>query len=393
MIDSSAAGFSFADADEALHEQAIAAVGADDFGDPSYREALTCVLEAYDREARFHAAGREMAKHQIVHSLEQRLKAERLWREHPEVLDTPIKRPLLITGCVRTGSTALHYLMGEDPDLQVLEWWLAANPQPRPPRESWENHPDFRASQAEMDAMFAADPSIKSMHFTTAAGPEECRHLLAQSFTDDSYEVNATVPSYEDWYHEARHEQTYRRHKKLVQTVAANEIVQRRWLLKYPVHIRQIDVLLDVYPDACVIVTHRDPRQVLPSYTNMVATYRGLLEDDVDRADIARTQLRGWAGALNRAVEVRKRRGEANFFDLYFDDFVADPIGSVQRIYDRFGQVLSEEGERRMRAHVAQNPQGKHGKHVYSDKGTGLTEREIYEAFEPYMVHFGFAPE
>jgi hypothetical protein len=392
MINPNAPDFSFARAEEALHEEAIAAVGANDFGDDSYREALDRILDAYDREARFHPAGREMAKYQIVHSLAQRLKAERLWKEYPEVLDTPISRPLFITGCVRTSSTALHYLMGEDPDLQVLEWWLAANPQPRPPRDTWETHPDFRASQAEMDAMFAADPSIKSMHFTTAAGPEECRHLLAQSFTDDSYEVNATVPSYEAWYHDTRHEQTYRRHRKLVQTVAANEIEQRRWLLKYPVHVRQLDVLLDVYPDACIIVTHRDPRQVIPSYTNMVSTYRALLEKDIDRADIARTQLAGWAGALNRAVEIRKQTGQANFFDLYFEDFVADPVGSVRRIYDHFGQLLSEEGERRLRAYVAENPQSKHGKHVYSDKGTGLTERQIYDAFEPYMVHFGFEP-
>jgi hypothetical protein len=243
-----------------------------------------------------------------------------------------------------------------------------------------------------MDAMFAADPSIKSMHFTTAAGAEECRHLLAQSFTDDSYEVNATVPSYESWYHGTRHEETYRRHKRLVQTVGSTETGGRRWLLKYPVHIRQLDVLLDVYPDACVINTHRDPREVMPSYTNMVATYRALLERDVDRADIARSQLAGWAGAMNRALEVRKSRGDANFYDLYFDDFVADPVASVKKIYHRFDQQLSDIGENRLRAYVEKNPQHKHGKHEYSDKGTGLTETDIYDAFGPYMEHFGFCP-
>jgi len=388
-VDPKAPGFSWAASEQALHDEAVAMVGADDFGDPAYLEALRTVLTAYDEEASFHDAGRDMAKFQIVHSLEQRLKTERAWKARPDVLDVEITRPIFITGCVRTGSTALHYLMGQDPDLQVLEWWLASNPRPRPPRATWEDHDDFKKAQAEMDAMFAADPSIKSMHFTTAAGPEECRHFLAQSFTDDSYEVNATVPTYEKWYHDGRHVETYQRHKRLVQLVGSTETAGRRWLLKYPVHVRQLDALLEVYPDACVVITHRDPREMLPSYTNMVATYRALLEGEVDRQDISRSQMKGWADAVNRAVEVRKRHDSSQFFDLHFADYVADPLGAAKRVYAHFGQTLSGEGERRLRAWHADNPQHKHGKHEYSDKGTGLTETEILDAFAPYMEYFG----
>ena len=391
-IDPKSPDFSWTKSEDALHEEAIAAVGHDDFGEQSYLEGLRRVLDAYDNEARFHEGGFDMAKYQIAHSLKQRLRTEQLWKQHPEVLDVAIERPIFITGCVRTGSTALHYLVGEDPDLQYMPWWLSSNPQPRPPRDEWEAHPDFRAAQAEMDAMFAVDPSIKAMHFTTAAGPEECRHLLAQSFTDDSYEVNATVPSYEAWYHDTRHDETYRRHKKLVQLVGSTETLGRRWLLKYPVHVRQIDCLLEVYPDACIVLTHRDPRHVMPSYTNMVATYRSLLEGEIDRPAIARSQMRGWAKAVNRAVKIRDQYGDANFYDLYFDDYVADPVGEVKKMYARFGQEMSEAGERALRAHHDANPQHKHGKHEYSDKGTGLTENEIYEAFGPYMDRVGFAP-
>ena len=130
----------------------------------------------------------------------------------------------------------------------------------------------------------------------------------------------------------------------------------------------------------------------MPSYTNMVATYRSLLEGEVDRPAIARSQMRGWAKAVNRAVKLREQYGDANFYDLYFEDYVADPVAEVKKMYARFGHELSDKGEQALRAQHEANPQHKHGKHVYSDKGTGLTKAEIYEAFGPYMDSCGFAP-
>lgn len=385
--DGDAAGPSFAESEPLFHEQAIAAAGCDDFGDPSYLEGLRVVLAALDGEARLHRRGRRLARGLIVHLLTQRLRCERLWRQHPEVLQAQIPRPIVILGCVRTGSTALHYLMGEDPNLQKIEWWLGSYPQPRPPRETWPEHPEFRAAEAEMEAMFAADPSLRAMHFTTAAGPEECRHFLAQSFTDDCFEVNATVPSYEEWYHRGHHLESYRRHKRLVQLVGSTD-PERRWLLKYPVHLRQLDALLEVYPDACIVQTHRHPLELIPSYANMVSSYRALWERDVDREDVARRQLAGWSLAANRALEVRRRYPEAQFFDLYFDDFLADRVGSVRRIYRHFGQPFPPETGAALERHAAENPRDKHGRHEYSARGTGLSEREIRDAFAPYLEAF-----
>ena len=382
---------SFVESEELFHEIARQAVGYDDFGDPSYLVGMRVALRAYDSEAKLHEQGRNSVRNEIIHILKQRLRTEKLWKENPSLLEHEIQRPIFITGCVRTGGTALHYLMGQDLGLQKLEWWLASHPQPRPPREQWESHPDFQASQVEMDAMFEQDPSLKSMHFTTAAGPEECRHFLAQGFTDDYFEVNSTLPSYEEWYHHTKHTQTYLRHRKLVQLVGSTDL-EHRWLFKYAVHLRQLDALLEVYPDACIVHTHRDPRQVLPSYVNMVAHYRGLFERDIDREDIGRTQLRGWSEPANRSVEVRRKYDAAQFFDLYFDDFMADPVGSVKRIYAYFDQELSEEGEQELHSWQEGNPQHKHGKHEYSSEGTALTEQQILESFAPYLESFDMMP-
>lgn len=381
----------FLESEQALHDAAIEAVGFDDFGDPSYREGLRILLDAYDREAKFKPLGRKLARDAILDILMKRLRAEKMWQDDPSVLDHAIRRPIVILGLVRTGSTALHYLMGQDPGLQVLEYWLASHPQPRPPRDRWQSHPDFQYSVAELDAMYAADPSLRAIHFMMADGPEECRHLLAQNFTDDAFEVNATVPSFSEWYQGADLTETYLRHQRLIQLIGSTD-TERRWLLKYPVHMRNLGTLLDVYPDACIIQTHRDPAKVFLSYCSLMAGFRAIYEDDIDPKAMTERQLELWAAGAESAIECRRQRDPAQFYDLHFKDFVEDPIGSVKRIYAHFGQELSPEGEQRLAAWQRDNPQHKHGRHEYSDD-MGISQKRILDRFAAYMDHFQMKPE
>jgi hypothetical protein len=382
----------FADSEEALHAEASAEVGGDDFGDPSYLEGLRVLLEAYDREARLSAVGRQLAYDGILNVLKIRLRTQQMLEQDPAILETPIQRPIVILGLVRTGSTALHHLVGRDPGIQVLEYWLAGHPRPRPPRGEWEAHPDFRAAVAEIEGMYAADPSLKAIHFMEADGPEECRHFLAQNFTDDGFEVNATVPSYTRWYEAKFLKDTYLRHRDLLKLVGSTS-PERRWILKYPVHMKNLRALLEVYPDACIVQTHRDPTKVLSSYISLVAGFRSLFEDDIDRDAIAKQQLEVWAAGAEAAIEVRRDRDPSQFFDLHFHDYVGDPIAAVKRIYDHFDLSLSEVGEGALRRWHESNPPGRHGKHQHSMEEVGISRAEILDRFAGYMDHFGMEPE
>ena len=234
----------FVESEDALHEEAAEIAGDDDFGDPSYLEGLRVLLHAYDDESRLSERGRAAAQQTLRGVLVQRLRCERQWQRSPEVLDTEIERPIVICGLVRTGSTALHYLMGQDPDLQVLQYWLAGSPQPRPPRSEWGGHPDFVRARNEIDAMYAADPSLKPIHFMMPDGPEECRHLLMQEFTDDGFAANAHVPSYEAWLGQADMLRSYQRHRDLLKLIGSTDR-ERPWLIKYPVHMRYLRTFLE----------------------------------------------------------------------------------------------------------------------------------------------------
>ena len=364
----------------------------DDFGDPAYRQGLGVLTAAYDREARLTPFGRMMIRRQLLGILTNRLNAEKAWSHDPDILRREIRRPLFILGLPRTGTTALHHLLGQDPEVQVLEYWLAAAPGPRPPRDTWKSDPRYKQAERDLRTMYWLDPGLKAMHLMTADGPEECRHLLCQTFTDDTFECNATIPSYVRWYRGQDMRPAYQQHKRLLQLIGA-PTPERRWLLKYPVHMGNLRTLLEIYPDACFVQTHRDPAAVIPSICSLVAGFHSLYEDDFDRRALASDQLELWAHRLEAGVAVRGEQPRERFFDLHFAELQSDPLGAVRRLYDHFGFALGDEAERRMRAHLAANPRGKHGEHVYSAAEYGLSVPAMHERFAAYAKHFAVAAE
>ena len=377
----------FVASEEALHEAARRATGLDDFGDPSYRRGLRVLLEAYDHESRLTDAGRAMVEQQLVGILKNRLVTQKFWTNDPGILKIEISRPIFILGLPRTGTTALHHLLGQNPANQVLEYWLAAAPSPRPPRSAWESDPRFQQSVQELQAMYEMDPSLKAMHLMTADGPEECRHLLQQTFTDDTFDCNATIPSYSDWYKQHDMLDAYGRHRDLLRLIGSPQPA-RRWLLKYPVHMGNLRALFQIYPDACIVQTHRDPSQVIPSICSLVAGWRAIYEHDVDRRAVAAWLLDLWATRLHDGMAVRREHNSSQFIDLYFRDILADPVGAARRISRHFGIEISEQAEQKMRAWQADNPQGKHGEHHYRAEDFGLTDDLIAERFASYLDHF-----
>ena len=147
-------------------------------------------------------------------------------------------------------------------------------------------------------------------------------------------------------------------------------------------------MVLETYPDACFVQTHRDLGRVLPSICSLVTGWRGLYEGEVNPHAIGGWQLEMWAEMMERGIQQRRAADPAHFFDLHFRDVVDDPVGAVKRLYHHFGFELGEEAERRMRAWLAENPQGKHGGHRYAPEEFGLDDDAMAERFAAYLEHF-----
>ena len=378
---------SFADSEQAFHDAAAQATGLEDFGDGGYREGLRTLLQAIDAEARLSAAGEVAVRGMMVNCLVGRLRSEQGFTMAPEQARIPIEKPLVVTGLPRTGTTALHHLLSQDPQFQGLPLWIAETPKPRPLREEWGQDPDFLACSARMQEMHRRSPDMKAIHWIDAELVDECWHLLAQDFAHSGWEAQLHVPSYSRWYAQHPMGAAYRRHKRNLQLIGSST-PEKRWLLKDSTHLFDLGGFLEVYPDARIVHTHRDPLKLIPSVCSLCWSVREALNEGEERLAFGTPTQRLWERAIQGTMAVRERSDPRQFYDLQFRDFVADPLATIQAIYEYFGLEWSPDAEAAMRDWQAHAPRGKHGTHDYRFEDWGLSEESIREGFADYVKAF-----
>ncbi len=375
---------SFREAEEALHREAREACGFDDFGDDEYLPGLRTLLESLDTEARLTSVGRMVVRSMIVEALVARLHTAHGRARFPECRDAPVAGPLVIVGLPRTGTTALQHLLAQSPDLQGLELWLASTPKPRPPREAWARDAGFRACDERMRFVAERSPDLQAIHPMAADLPDECWRLLSQSFAHSSWQANTNVPGYARWWASCDMRPAYRQHRRNLELIGHRE-PERRWLLKDATHLFALDAFLDVYPDAMIVQTHRDPLKLVPSVCSLCWAARRPLNESEDRARFGRATLELWERAILAAHRVRQGRSPEQFYDLPFERFASDPLGAVRDIHAYFDLPYDDEAEAAIRGFRERNPPGKHGEHAYALEDWGLDAGEIRERFRPYV--------
>jgi len=363
-----------------LHAAASRVTGLTDFGPDDYTDGLGTLLESYARDAGLTPAGEKAARALLRGALMARLLSEAGWQAHPAWAAGRVERPVFVTGLPRTGTTALHRLLVADPAHQGLELWLAEAPQPRPPRSDWAGDPVFQFVQAACARHHVEHPEFMGVHYVAADQVEECWQLLRQSMRSVSFECLAHLPGYSAWLREADWTEAYRRHRRNLQLIGLND-ADCRWVLKNPSHLFALDALLAVYPDALVIQTHRAPRAAIASVCSLAAQATDGWSDTFRGAVIGRDQLELWASGLERFVAERARRDPARFYDVAYDDFVADPFGTVEAVYGYFGLPLSGAAADAMRSLVGAHAAGGGPGHRYALADFGLTGTEVDERF------------
>jgi hypothetical protein len=364
-----------------LHASATKASGLTDFGPDDYTEALGVLLESYQRDAGLTELGSKMFRYFLRGALVARALSEMSWKTHPEYADTPIERPIFVTGLPRTGTTALHRLLAADPAHQALELWLTEFPQPRPPRETWDDNPVYRQVDAGLAQHRVENPEFMGLHYLSASDVEECWQLLRQTMKSISYESLAYLPTYSQWLRKQDWTNAYVRHRKNLQLIGLGD--RRRWVLKNPSHLFALDELMRVYPDALIVQTHRAPATIIPSMCSLALhATRGWSEVFVGER-IGEAQLELWSRGLRQFTAARARYPQEQFIDIDFADLRADPIGTVETIYRTFGMELTEPARRAMLALDEESRTGdRKPEHRYSLADFGLTEDQVDATFE-----------
>jgi len=356
--------------------------GMTDFGGTAHEEGLRVLVDDLaSPEAGLTPRGNYFQRSEVKSALVGVLLTQAQFAAHPEHRDVPIERPIFLTGLPRTGTTALHRYLHADPTTQGLEMWLTQYPQPRPPRETWEQDPIFTAMQQAFTAHHVESPEFMGIHYMDATTVEECWRLLRQTGKSNSYEALANVPRYSQWLQDQDWTDAYARHRQNLQLVGLND-QEKRWVLKNPSHMTALDALMTAYPDALVVYTHRDPVTCIASSCSLSAeTTVGHSETYVGGV-IGHTQLDLWSRSFHAFHDARPKYDQDQFADVAFSDLRKDPLGVTRGIYEQFGLDWTPEVEAAITALDQESKSGAAApKHDYSLKDYGLSERQVLDAF------------
>jgi hypothetical protein len=384
---------------EEIVAAAVEQTGLDDFGEDlipssvvSFREGLELYVDSLDSEAQLNELGTLALPPAVTAALVNRLKVIDWAKQHPEVQNERIEAPVVVIGMFRAGTTFLSNLLDQDPANRALLAWEAQDSTPPPTIDTRRSGPRVDAAQGGVDMLEALNPAISAIHHETAVDPTECIAVMGQAFQSISWEAIANVPTYGAWWRAADDRPAYEYHRLVLQVLQSGG-VRGRWTLKSPHHALALDALVDAYPDARLVMLHRDPVALVGSVCSLIRVMSSTFSDADHRAYIAEH----WTETLTEMVEqiddFRARRPEHPILDVAYADLARDPLASIMALYDDLGLHPAVGGFAAVERHLAEHPRREFGSHTYDVGEFGLTDAGIRERFRGYTVRYGVEPE
>ena len=367
--------------------------GLHGFGDEAFMEPLEILVDSINREAALNPIGRMIIRGRIVGVLVNKLVAQDAIEKHPEILDIPVEAPIVVAGLARTGTTMLHRLIAQDPSIRSLASWEAINPAPPTKREPRQGKEDPRFAQAAKAAkgLKYMSPGFFAIHPAEPDAPEEEVILLEQAFLTTTPEAMMNVPTYSRWLEQQDHVPAYRALRRMMQYLQWQRPGPQhrvRWVLKTPHHQEYFDPLLEVFPQATLVHTHRDPLKTSPSLFSMLTHLQMIFSDEVDPNRVANHWLNKIENMIRRTIATRDRVGDRGFVDVSYYDLVEDPMPEIERIYQTARMELTPDARQAMDASRKVNKQHKYGKHRYSLEDFGMTKEDVESRIAVYRARF-----
>ncbi|MEJ2593871.1 MAG: sulfotransferase [bacterium] len=374
-----------------LIRSAKKATGLHDLGSMFWDEPLDRMLDSLNHEAQLHPIGRFISKQRLVNLLSVRLRAEELFRKHPEILEQDLYPVMLIIGLQRTGTTKLQRLLAEDPDNRALLSWEAINPAPL--RDDPDNRKRIKAARMSENALKVMSPGFFAIHPVEHLAPEEDVLLLDVSFMSQTAEAITHVPSYSAWLEKTDQSLAYEYMVRLLKLLQWQRPA-KRWVLKTPHHLEYLDLVDKYFGKVQYIWTHRSVYECIPSFLSMVSYSRVMFSDRVDKEEVARHWVRKNGIMLSNALSFHEKNSHrTHFTDVQYEDLVNDTIGIIKRIYEERKEPVSGNKEKILSDANARNPKGKYGYHKYSLEDFGIDASFIdqhtheYQAFQNRLMN------
>ena len=354
-----------------------------DWGDEHFMAGLDQLMDAI-AAADYGPLGRLLVRGMTRRAVEHRLKIEAWFAAHPQVEQTEIKRPIFVLGFPRTGTTLLQNLLDCAPDRRALQFWELTSPIPVHENLEIDRRKRIKAMGRDLFWANKAVPELPALHYVEPTTTEECWSLMMNTTMVLNMDMSQGLRSFGDWLLQQDMAWAYREYKRMLKMLL-HVVPAEQLVLKCPEHLWFIPALLEVFPDACIVQTHRDPLDCIASYCSMVSLSRRTLCGRIDPMPLGEHITDRFHKGVERAMDARDKLGEANFMDVDFYDLVKDPVGMVHRIEERFGLSRSEPAP--MQAWLDNKRADSRGKHKYSAELYGLGP-DVHERFGRYIERY-----
>lgn len=367
---------------ENLIRAAQAKAGLVEFDSDRFRAPLKKLAESYLADRDLSVIGRGIARGTLINCLANRQRIARDLREHPEIREERVTRPLFVLGLPRTGTTLLYNLLAQDPAARPLLFWETASPSPPPTPETRTTDPRIASAERLVRSMNRLVPSLSSIHKFDAHGPEECLGLLMNTLVCPFF--RGRIHPYWDWLFalpDAEVDAAYQEYKdqlKLLQWKVRGE----HWILKCPAHLYGLGSLLATFPDAAVVQLHRDPAQVVPSLCSLSFAMDSLYYARRDPKEVGSRMLSVLERMFARGRAGRARHAADRVMDVRYEDLIADPARVARSVYERFGYEWSDAFAGRLRQYLENDSRQERAKHRYSLDDFGLSKSDVYARLE-----------
>jgi hypothetical protein len=380
--------------EDSLLDHARRNTGLDDFGEDGWRDHFRMLLKAIEEEAELNLIGRLLTRSDMLTYLEIRLQVQEAYKRHPEIDDEVITEPVFILGLGRSGTTILHETLSQDPQFRSVRRWEALFPWPAPEEATYETDPRIQKAADRVEFVHSISPEWRSVHAWGAEIPLEDIEFTYPAFFSEVWPLAFQIPSFERYFNERSPDDHFAWHKRFLKLLQW-KFKKPHWLLKNPTHMPRIPALLKFYPDAKIILPHRDPIASADSVINVEGIIYSWRTDKIygeggtaDEWFEVEPRVKMWDDVIALIDSGTLRKGYVA--NILYADFVREPLPALERLYRDLKLPLEPEVLARMGAFLDERNQGSHGnKNVYAKSEAAdprtLEERRLYKRYQDYF--------
>ena len=370
---------------DAKHE-----AGLDDFGDPWLLSHLERLVAALNAEARLSEEGAFGARANLVNALVNRLRTVDLLKRRPEILEERVEVAAVVVGLPRTGSTMLHRMLAAAPGMTGVKWFEAQNYAPFPGEMRGSPEARLETARAVLTYMLEKIPALMSIHPMSVDQPDEEVIILGQLFSSTMMEASYYVPGFSRWLSTQDPTPAYRDLHQILQVLQWSDPERKgaRWVLKTPGHLMALPAVIETFPSATIVMTHRDPAEIVPSYCSMEETLYKLGSNAITPPMVADFWAPRLKALLDEFMSARRANPQTRFIDIRYTDLLKAPIRTGEHVLAAAGVAVTPAVREGMAEWIEANKREDRAAHAYSAEAFGLSATDIHGLFADYIEGF-----